>query len=464
MTTTHDLLDFFEKYDISENYGFLSNPCEFVHSLPDGFEEFQDVYNNLDSLDGLKFRELVDGLAVGKPQSHYYELAIGLSTAQKKQVYTIFTFIAQKYVRCMGACKPPSRWNNVLNFLGYKNTKQEQEQVQSIPYEIGIIWYVCAQEFNLPTVTSYSAVILNNCKLNENTGEIESVYQISGTSDELHFYKVHMAIEMAGAKILPQMFYPEESTKRENIVTLLNDVSHTIKELTNILNTMYDGCDPEIFWKNVRIFLGGYTESNGLPNGLYVRGSEIGPFKFVGGSAAQSTLIQALDIFLDVEHYSEHGKKFLFDQRSYMPAKHVNYLNDLHDVYKTRKLRNIVEEYDDEDVTSAYNDALEKLRLFRLAHFQLVHKYVIKFVTKLDPKVDIATNTNGKAGTGGLPTEQLKEFIVDTNVSKTGDNYKMERTMRKLLFSDKSRDLLNWKHVFWLWPLSIVCWQIYKRL
>jgi indoleamine 2,3-dioxygenase len=198
------------------------------------------------------------------------------------------------------------------------------------------------------------------------------------------------------------------------MIELLDDVTSAIKGIKTILLNMYVGCKPEVFWTNVRIYLSGYTKDNGLPNGLGVTGTNL-KFNFVGGSAAQSTLIQTFDIFLGVEHKSEHGRKFLLDQRTYMPQKHQNFLSDLASIYEKKTLKLIVTEYNDKVVLNHYNMAVDALMEFRSSHYKLVHNYVIKFIKNPD------FNTNNiyeEKGSGGLPTEQLKEFIDDTDRTK----------------------------------------------
>lgn len=386
---------FQDTYDISEKYGFLVDPNTIPDILPRKFSEFRSVVDAIEDLDGQEFRDKVNALVKGKPQKYYTKLAQKLTTNEKKQIYSLFTFIAQKYVRCMGACT-------------------QEDQVQKIPYEIGLIWYECAKEFNLPNVTSYSAVILNNCKLDE-SGKLVSRHAFSGTSDELHFYKIHMDIEAYGANILNKMFYADLiSSNKMAMIELLDNVTSSIKGIRTILLTMYAECKPEVFWTNVRIYLGGYTKDNGLPNGLCVTGTDL-KFNFVGGSAAQSTLIQSFDIFLGVEHESEHGKKFLLDQRAYMPQKHQNFLSDLASIYKGQSLKSMVIDYNDEVVLNHYNMAVDALMEFRSSHYKLVHNYVIKFIKNPDINTN---NIYGEKGSGSLPTEQLKEFIEDTDRTK----------------------------------------------
>lgn len=421
-------------YDIS-SYGFLTDPTTIPDVLPYGFEEYQIIVDSIENEDGEYFRRLVDDLKVGKPHSYYIEKVERLNYVEKKQIYSLFTFVAQKYVRCMGKV-------------------DESEQIKEIPYEIGLIWNECAKEFDLPCVTSYGAVILYNCKLNEE-GNIVSRHAISGTNDELHFYKVHMDLEKIGGKLLEKMYYYDPKNKAD-LIELLIQINQTIKEITKTMKKMYDGCDPKIFWSVVRLYLGGYTKDNGLPDGLGVTGTNL-KFKFGGGSAAQSTLIQAIDIVLNIPHDSEHGVKFLAEQRKYMPKKHQKFLIDLEQKHKNLPLRELVDIINDDALLEEYNNTVNSLKLFRLAHYNIVHKYVDQFIEtkkwyiKLIDSVfgersKVAkqlksfvknvnsnlsrNNLHGANGSGGLPTEQLEHYINDTERQKI---VRQERFIFKLM-------------------------------
>lgn len=449
----------FDKYDISK-LGFLTDPSTISDVLPSNFAEYQNVVDAIAHPDGIFFRSLVHELKCGKPHSYYVDKVNSLTYNQKKQIYSLFTFIAQKYVRCMGVV-------------------DKSEQVTEIPYEIGLVWNECAKEFSLPCVTSYGAVILYNCKYTPE-GNLTSRHAISGTSDELHFYKIHMDIEKFGGKLLKDMYYYKgQNDSKENIMNLLSNVSNTVKHITKTMKGMYDGCDPTVFWSVVRLYLGGYNKDSNLPNGLGVTDTNL-RFKFGGGSAAQSTLIQAIDIVLNIPHDSAHGVKFLAEQRKYMPIKHQQFLIDLEKKYNSIPLKEIIEIIDDNELTVQYNKTIDSLRTFRVAHYNIVHKYVNQFIetkqwyiklleslfgqygkTTIYVKTMIRNlkkninknNLHGSNGSGGLPTEQLQDYIDDTENRKIVKN-------NEFVINPITNAIIN---KWWLWPILffIVC-NIFK--
>lgn len=398
----------FEKYDISE-WGFLTNPKDNLADLPKGFEEYSTIVSNLGSKDGKMFRTLVNNLEQGLNQDLYVKKVDGLTLAELKRVYLTFTFIAQKYTKC------------------------EERKLDTIPYEIGLPWYHSAKKLGLPPVLTYAATILYNCKLDENN-KLQTIYSISGTSDELHFYKVHITLENTCGKLICKLVEYAISPNTETALALSDESGKTIKEVTAILRTMYDECEPRKFWEQVRLYLSGFNDDSGFPNGLSIKNTEIS-FKFGGGSAAQSSLIQLLDIILGVDHESEHGKKFLLEQRDYMPKTHKEFLEFAENIFKQNKLKSIA--LTDSQVFASYNNAINELKVFRQAHYKLVHDYIVKFIKNPE-------HENEEKGVGGLMFVELAQYIKDTRKS---------RLIKLANVAVNPLSNIPW----WLWACGTVC-------
>jgi indoleamine 2,3-dioxygenase len=270
-------------------------------------------------------------------------------------------------------------------------------------------------------------VVLSNWKLIDATkplslDNVDAIHCCSGTSDERWFFRVHMAIEHIGARVLRQMHDIEETTATiESTSAFLTVLQDVLVEIRETLAKMRVGCDPENYWNYVRIFLGGYTPENGLPNGLNIRGTEIKDIKFGGGSAAQSSLIQALDEFLGVEHPSARAKEFLTQQRTYMPELHVAYLQALGE---HKSLRDNILAYGDEKLTEQYNGVMQTFGKFRATHYGIVHEYVVRFVSAAKERTESGdfagaaeinkNNIYGSGGSGGTVLKMLDEYRGNT--------------------------------------------------
>lgn len=99
-----------------------------------------------------------------------------------------------------------------------------------------------------------------------------------------------------------------ESTSNRNAIltNLLNEMGECIDELGCILERMYERNDPMVFYHQIRPMLAGSKNmaAAGLPNGVfYDTGDETARWhQYSGGSNAQSSLVQLIDIALGIQH------------------------------------------------------------------------------------------------------------------------------------------------------------------
>jgi indoleamine 2,3-dioxygenase len=136
-----------------------------------------------------------------------------------------------------------------------------------------------------------------------------------------------------------------------------------------------------------------------------------------------------IDIILGVDHKSEHGKKFLLEQRDYMPKQHRDFLTYVENHFKTHSLKTFA--MANLEVFLEYNCAVKELRTFRQAHYKLVHDYIVKF---------IKTPEEIEKGSGGLMFKELSQYIKDTS-NTTIVNVPMKTTESNL----------------WLWLCGTIC-------
>lgn len=142
------------------------------------------------------------------------------------------------------------------------------------------------------------------------------LYTLTGTSDEAWFYQVSVAIEARGGSIIPVIVKAINAAREDDpqtIISCLCQLADCIEELGIILERMYEGCSPEIFYHRIRPFLAGSKNmaSAGLPNGVFYEEDDgKGQWhQYSGGSNAQSSLIQLFDIVLGVSHSPMIGSK-----------------------------------------------------------------------------------------------------------------------------------------------------------
>jgi indoleamine 2,3-dioxygenase len=130
----------------------------------------------------------------------------------------------------------------------------------------------------------------------------------TGTKDEEWFFMVSVAIEAKGADLITLMLnaiYAANLADHQRVTTLLYQLRDGLQELGEILERMYEKCNPSVFFYQLRPFLAGSKNmaSAGLPQGVFYDLGGHGEWhQYSGGSNAQSSLIQTFDIFLGVEH------------------------------------------------------------------------------------------------------------------------------------------------------------------
>ena len=275
---------------------------------------------------------------------------------------------------------------------------------------------ICVQ-LQLPPVITYSDDVLYNWALKVPSTEptpaldnLRCLTLFTGTRDEEEFYLASARIELRGVDALEIMratmdeLFVGDTLAARRVTRYLQSLVRVLDDLARLLLAVRDGCDPDVFYHVVRPWFNGAGSGSknwtfeGLDDdagmGLRV------PSELSGPSAAQSSLIQALDTFLGVDHTSPNPAHspvsspvtptqdvgaptahvpsktpFLTRMRSYMPRHHRNFLRHLGAA--PRPLRTAVAWMGDEALTEAYNAAVDALRRFRDAHLRIVALYII---------------------------------------------------------------------------------------
>lgn len=91
-----------------------------------------------------------------------------------------------------------------------------------------------------------------------------------------------------------------------SVLRFLNFFAEVLEDITALLVRIFENCDPHVFYFKIRPFLAGSKNmaEAGLPYGVwYEDESGKGTWRqYAGGSNAQSSLIQAFDLILGIEH------------------------------------------------------------------------------------------------------------------------------------------------------------------
>lgn len=222
---------------------------------------------------------------------------------------------------------------------------------------------------------------------------LTTINTFTGGIDESWFYLVSVFFEKIGGRCIDSGLQAIRAVREENdktLLTNLEDIAQGVDQLGSLLMRMEEMCDPHVFYYRIRPYLAGWRNmaDAGLPNG--VKYGKNGPFQqYAGGSNAQSSLIQALDILLGVEHFSMGHKpsaekaisvktgsnSFINEMRKYMPAEHREFLIHLNKVSNIKDY--ILARKSNEKLTLAFDACLAMLKSFRDKHIQIVSRYVV---------------------------------------------------------------------------------------
>ncbi|KAF8929433.1 Indoleamine 2,3-dioxygenase, partial [Dissophora ornata] len=320
---------------------------------------------------------------------------------------------------------------------------------ESLPASLAVPWQKVADMLEMQPVLTHAAVVLWNWRLLYKDGprdlsNLDTLATLSGSSDESWFYLVTTAIEATGAPVLSKLLNAIQLVRDENITGLVQEleaIRGIIEELVAVLRKMFEKCDPYVFYWKVRPYLAGWENmaEAGLPNGVRYEGVDNGEYKkLAGGSAAQSSLIHALDVAFGVEHHptgfrpkKAHGvngttpvattttthnasavdnqvhniynekangrvspapattgagsTNFIQKMRFYMPGPHRNFLTHLTEVANLRQfvtrhaasgeLGSRPEEV--EKLILVYDECVHQIKVFRDVHIQMVTLYIV---------------------------------------------------------------------------------------
>ncbi|RIA92369.1 Indoleamine 2,3-dioxygenase [Glomus cerebriforme] len=408
-----------EDYDINPSTGFLPSTPP-LKCLPDSYyEPWETLIGMFHSLMlAGRLREYVKKLPILKTDR--------LKTPEEyRRAFLILSIIAHGYV-----------W-------GKYETVSDR-----LPEGVAIPWVKVSEYLDVAPIINHAAVVTWNwCLIFPDEpfrlNNLSTLITFSKTLDESWFYLVTTAIEGFGGRALTSIMAAIQATydgNNEQLINELRTISSTIFDINKTLQKMFKKCDPYVFYWKVRPYLSGWENEDRLPQGLIYEGvdgnDENGkPIyrRYIGGSAGQSALIQALDIALNVKHYptgvkphansschhfsscsngypqphqyasnghTEPQQPYLHRIRQNIPGHHRRFLEDLAKIANIRSYIISNANYDssanasssDEnegvcllretneanDLVKAYNECLNQMKDFRKTHLNIVEFYIIK--------------------------------------------------------------------------------------
>ena len=288
----------------------------------------------------------------------------------------------------------------VLSYIGHAYLNDPVHPQKKLPSVLAVPWSKVAHRLDRPPVLSHASAVLHNWSLIYpdqpiSLNNLAILQKYRGGVDEAWFFLVTVMIEYHGASIIKSLISLYEASANDTTVSkvLLESIAEGLELIIATLARMPEKCDPYVFYHQTRPFLAS------LEHIIYQDVSDE-PQTWVGGSAAQSSLIQALDIAFAVAHEEERSAAFLKSMRTYMPQPHRSFLEYLESIPSVPQLLN------NTNLTEKIFLIRQQLLDFRKAHLKIFYRYIASQSKKAGP---------GDTGTGGTDAASfLKQLKSDT--------------------------------------------------
>jgi indoleamine 2,3-dioxygenase len=323
-----------------------------------------------------------------------------------------------------------------------------------VPSSISTPLLAICSILRLPPVLTYSDDVLYNWSLPQgHTHPTPSNLLIqttfTSTRDEAEFYLASARIELHGVQVLSLLStladesFIADSLALSRITHALRALRPAIDTLTSTLLAVREGCDPSVFYNEIRPWFKGQDAAPGArkwefedadPDHEWIK-------ELSGPSAGQSALVHAIDIFLGVaehthadgvtgkssqrEENAKHGARpFLERMQLYMPRHHRAFLSHL--ASSSTPLRALIEERTGNgqypELLGAYNEAVMALKRFRDAHMRIVAIYIVGPARRAEREVReqeglVSKGDDAIKGTGGT---ELVKFLKEVRDRTAG--------------------------------------------
>ncbi|MFI7699716.1 indoleamine 2,3-dioxygenase [Nonomuraea sp. NPDC049480] len=252
---------------------------------------------------------------------------------------------------------------------------------RTLPAPVARPLHELAQLLDRKPIVAHASLVLNNWRRIDaaeplSMSNIDTQLTFLGGVDEKWFYLATVGVELAGAGGLPLLVRAQHAAAAGDHTRLVEALLGVREVLGRVVDAVLDierWCDHYVFYHRIRPFLTGWSAP-----GLRFEGVDREPLVLAGGSAAQSSLIQAFDAGLGIHHRDELTSGFLTGMRAYMPGPHRRFLEDLE---AGPSIRGFVARHRSARPRSAdaYNAAVAGLDRLRAQHIGITGRYIKRF-------------------------------------------------------------------------------------
>ena len=360
-------------YGITEEFGYLPahDPAQ---SLSAGNEEWDQFGKDLPKLlMGTNFRKRVQAL----PKFNIDKLN---GEAEIQRAMLVLSYIGQAY-----------QWS-------------DNQAATVMPQILAKPWYEVGKLVGRPPILSYQSYASDNWRRFDKAGPIECgniglLQCFLGGQDEEWFILIHIDIEKKAGKALKAIEEAQAAVvaqDAEKVEAALIKMRAALSAMYEVLGRMPERCDPYIYFHRVRPYIFGWRNNPSLPDGVVYEGVDeykgVGQ-KFRGETGAQSAIIPAMDGVLGIEHEKDELREYLMEMRTYMPPKHVAFIQA---VEAGPSVRNFVTTIKKSSLTQVFNDCIELVANFRAMHLEYAGTYI-------HAQAQATPGNPSAVGTGGTP-------------------------------------------------------------
>ena len=360
-------------YGITEEFGYLPS-YDPAQSLSAGNEEWDQFGKDLPKLlMGSDFRKRVNAL----PKFNIDKLN---GEAQIQRAMLVLSYFGQAY-----------QWS-------------DNKAATVMPEVLAKPWYEVGKLVGRPPILSYQSYASDNWRRFDKTGPIECgniglLQCFLGGQDEEWFILIHIDIEKKAGKALKAIEQAQAAVvaqDAEKVEAALIKMRAALTAMYEVLGRMPEKCDPYIYFHRVRPYIFGWRNNPSLPDGVVYEGVDeykgVGQ-KFRGETGAQSAIIPAMDGVLGIEHEKDELREYLMEMRTYMPPKHVAFIEA---VEAGPSVRNFVTTIKKSSLTQVFNDCIELVANFRAMHLEYAGTYI-------HAQAQATPGNPSAVGTGGTP-------------------------------------------------------------
>ncbi|MCB9100952.1 MAG: hypothetical protein H6632_15545 [Anaerolineales bacterium] len=267
----------------------------------------------------------------------------------------------------------------LLSVFGQSYVWGENPPATVIPRSIAGPWWQVAEKLGRPPIASHASLGLYNWRLIDedrpfDLDNVDTLQPFLGGLDERWFYVTTAAIEARGGPAVAAIVEAQtavSSGRVEALMAGLEKLKIALGHMQAVLLRIPEKCSPYIFFHRIRPFIAGWDEA-----GLIYEGVSQTPQHFVGGSAAQSSLLPALDAGLGIEHLSPHTGSFMQEMRRYMPPSHRNFVQAVENGPSVRPFV-LAQALTYPALADLYNDCLAAVDQFRKKHLEIAVRYIM---------------------------------------------------------------------------------------